>query len=253
MDLGIAGKTAVVTGASSGLGEAIASRLAAEGANLVLFARRGPLLEQQAATLSKQYGVAVAVVAGDMTRAEDVARLTEAASSLKGGPDILVLNTGRPPSPMREVLEETDDARWEEAYKVQLWGGIMVARAITPKLVAKGWGRVVAVTSATVRQPMVKHGLSTVFRAGLTGFLKHLANEVAATGVTVNNVCPGSVATESLRRSYNVDDRAATLPMRRVGRPEEVADTVAFFTSHNAGFITGASLQVDGGQVASLT
>ena len=162
------------------------------------------------------------------------------------------MNTGRPPAPMRELLDETDDSRWEEAYKVQLWGGVLVLRAVTPLLVAKGWGRVVAVTSATVKQPMVRHGLSTVFRAGMTGFLKQLANEVAKSGVTVNSVCPASIETDALRANYDLAARAKTLPMQRIGKPEELAATVAFFASEKAGFITGATLQVDGGQVASL-
>ena len=128
----------------------------------------------------------------------------------------------------------------------------MVAREIVPLIVGKGWGRVVGITSATVKQPMVKHGLSTVFRAGITGYLKHLANEIAHTGVTVNTVCPASVETDALRGSYDIAKRAASLPMKRIGRPEELAATVAFFASQHAGFTTGASLQVDGGQNASI-
>ena len=251
MDLGIAGKTAIVTAASSGLGRATAEALAAEGVNLVLFARREQMLKDAAREISEKHKVRVEPVAGDMTKKEDVERLVEAAKAF-GGPDILIMNTGRPPAPMRELLDETDDSRWEEAYKVQLWGGVLVLRAVTPLLVAKGWGRVVAVTSATVKQPMVRHGLSTVFRAGMTGFLKQLANEIAKSGVTVNSVCPASIETDALRANYDLAARAKTLPMQRIGKPEELAATVAFFASEKAGFITGATLQVDGGQVASL-
>ncbi len=252
MDLGIAGKTAVVTAASSGLGRAIAETLAGEGADLVLFARREPLLREIADDLSKRFRVIVLPVVGDMRRPADVRRLTAVAAAHKTGPDILILNTGRPPVPMREALDEIDDERWEDAYRTQLWGGILVLREIAPLLVAKGGGRIVAVTSSSVKQPMPKHALSTVFRAGLTAYLKHLANEIADKGVTVNSVCPGAVATESLKGSYDISERAKKLPMKRVGTPEELAATVAFLSSQQAGFITGAAVQVDGGAVASL-
>jgi 3-oxoacyl-[acyl-carrier protein] reductase len=252
MDLGLAGKNVVVTGASSGLGLAVAEAFAGDGANLLLFARRGELLRTHCDSLVARHGIAATAIAGDMTSGEDIARLSAAAGAMKGGPDILVVNTGRPPTPMREALDETDEDRWEAAFRVQLLGAIRVTRAIAPMLIAKGWGRIVAVTSASVMQPMPKHALSTVFRAGATGYFKHLANEIARTGVTVNCVCPGAIGTESLRSSYDVAERAVTLPVGRIGRPEELAAAVAFFASDKAGFITGASLQVDGGQVAAL-
>jgi 3-oxoacyl-[acyl-carrier protein] reductase len=252
MDLGIAGKTAVVTAASSGLGRAIAVALAQEGTDLVMFARREELLREVADDLSRRYHVSVLPVSGDMRNPADVRRLTTIAAVHRTGPDILILNTGRPPVPMREALDETEDSRWEEAYRTQLWGGILVLREIAPILVAKGGGRIVAVTSSSVKQPIPKHALSTVFRAGLTAYLKHLANEVADKGVTVNSVCPGAIATESLKGSYDISERAKRLPMKRVGTPEELAATVAFLSSRQAGFITGAALQVDGGAVASL-
>ena len=152
----------------------------------------------------------------------------------------------------REVLDETEDERWQEAYETQLRGAIRVVGKVAPLLVARGWGRIVGITSASVKQPMVKHGLSTVFRAGLTGYLRHLANEIAASGVTVNTVCPASIGTEALGRSYDFKVRAQQVPMRRIGRPEELGAMVAFLCSDLAGFTTGAAIQVDGGMVASL-
>jgi 3-oxoacyl-[acyl-carrier protein] reductase len=252
MNLGIAGKAALVTASSSGLGSAIAHALAAEGVRLVLFARRAQVLETLAAEIREKHGVAVIPVAGDMRSAADVGRAAETLKQEFGGVDILVLNTGRPPVPMRDVLEETDDERWEEAYRVQLWGAILVARKIVPMIVERGWGRVIAITSASVKQPMSHHGLSTVFRAGVTGYMKHLANEIAAKGVTVNTVCPASIATAGLVSSYDVAERIKRIPAGRLGRPEEVAATVAFLASDAAGFINGASLHVDGGMVGSL-
>ncbi len=252
MNLGIAGKVAVITASSSGLGNAVAHALAAEGVKLVMFARSEDLLRKSAADIEKQYNVPVLAVAGDMRSAADVERLVSAMQEKFGGPDILILSTGRPPVPMREVLDETDDARWEDAYRVQLWGAVLVARKVVPLIVARGWGRVIAITSASVKQPMPKHGLSTVFRAGLTAYMKHLANEIAAKGVTVNTVCPASIATASLTASYDPTERIKRIPLGRMGKPEELAATVAFLASEQSGFITGASLHVDGGMVASL-
>lgn len=252
MDLGITGKTAVVTGATAGLGLAIARAFAAEGVNLALFARTDSKLQALAAELGDKHGIKVVTTAGDMKNQADVNRLAE-ASEFAGGPDILCLNTGRPPYPMREVLDETDDERWELAYRTQLWGGIMILRAITPKLVAKGWGRVVAVTSATVKAPLPVHGLSTVFRAGIAGYLKHLSMEIGYKGVTVNAVAPVSVATESLVRDYDPVKRAAATPLKRLGKPEELAATVVFLSSVPAGYINGTTIQLDGGQTTSLT
>lgn len=252
MDLGIAGKVAVVTGASGGLGESIARVLAAEGASVVLFARSPDKLAQVASEIRAQHPVRAVTVAGDMRSRDDVRRLGESVRAEFGGADILVVNTGRPPLPMREALDETDDERWDEAYRTQLWGAILVMREITPMLVQRGWGRVIAVTSASVMQPMEKHALSTVFRAGVTGYLKHLANETAGRGVTVNAVCPASIETKSLRGSYDLAERVRRVPVRRVGKPEELAAAVAFLASRQAGYITGVSLPVDGGQTASL-
>jgi 3-oxoacyl-[acyl-carrier protein] reductase len=252
MDFCIAGKTAIVTAASRGLGAACAEALAAEGCRVVLFSRSAAPLEATASRLRAAHHAEIIAVSGDMREAADVARLVSTAQSAFGGPDILVLNTGRPPTPMGEVLEEKDPARWEEAYRTQLWAAIQVLSSVAPLMVERRWGRIVAVTSTSVKQPMPKHSLSTVFRAGLTGYLKHLANETAASGVTVNAVCPSSVGTEALRSSYNMDERIGRVPMRRLGKPEELAAAVAFFASEGAGFITGASLQVDGGLTGSL-
>src|SRR4051812_626851 len=174
MNFGIAGKVAVGTACSSGLGKAVAYALAAEGAKLVLFARSEAVLRQVAEDIENRHNVATLAVGGDMRSAADVERLTSALQDKFGGPDILVLGTGRPPTPMREVLEETDDERWEQAYQTQLRGAVLVAQRIVPLIVARGWGRVIAITSASVKQPMPKHGLSTVYRAGVTAYMKHL-------------------------------------------------------------------------------
>jgi len=250
MDLGITGKIAIVVGGAGNLGRAVSDRLAGEGVNLILFQRTQATLDAAAAEIRAAHGVNVTTVAGDMTKASDVERLR--AVALQTGVDILVVNSARPPMPMRDVLEENEDSRWAEAYDGQLRSAILLVRAIVPILVDRGWGRVVAITSASVKQPMPHHSLSTVYRAGLTALMKHLANEIADKGVTVNCVCPASVLTKGFERDWNLADRAARVPMKRLGTTDEFSSAVAYLASVPAAFITGASLQVDGGLTGSL-
>jgi 3-oxoacyl-[acyl-carrier protein] reductase len=252
MDLGIRNKVAVVTGSSGGLGLAVALRLAEEGCKLVLFARSADKLASVAADIRARFGVEAVAVCGDMTKADDVDRLVAEVKRAYGAPDILVVNTGKPPSKMRPILEETDDARWEEAYQVQLASAVLLTRKLVPAMAERGWGRVIGVTSASVKHPMPHHALSTVYRAGITALMKHLANELAPKGITVNSVGPASIATDGWLKSYDPDDRAKTLPVRRMGKPEEFAALVAFLCSDLAGFLTGGAYYADGGMIAAL-
>ena len=252
MDLGISGKRALVFGGSSGLGFAVARALATEGVNLVLAARNSERLEQARQQLSGIPSVRVDCRSCDMT-SRDAMKETVAFLRSTGGLDILVLNTARPPSPMREFLDENDDSRWQEAYDQQLKGALNILGEISPLLVEKGWGRIIGITSATVSQPMPRHAISTIFRAGVQAALKHLANEIGRHGVTVNAVAPATILTESLAKFHNLDERAAAIPLKRLGSMEEFAGTVAFIASMQAGFITGQAIQVDGGMTQSLT
>lgn len=251
MDLNIAGKRAVVIGGSSGLGLAVCERLAAEGVHLVVFARDAAKLAETRDQLQRAHGVQVDTVAGDITREDDIDRLAQAAAEGRGT-QILVLNTPRPPSPMRDFLEENDNARWEQAHQQQLHGALLVLRKITPLLLGSGWGRVVAITSASVKQPLPRHALSTIYRAGVHAALKHLAMELAAKGVTVNAVAPATVITPTFATFHNLEARTQAVPMKRVGKPEELSATVAFLASDLAGFITGETIQLDGGQTLAL-
>ncbi|EER61806.1 short-chain dehydrogenase/reductase SDR [Acidovorax delafieldii 2AN] len=251
MDLGIAGRRAIVIGGSQGLGYAVCERLAAEGAELLLFARDAARLTDACARLQRAHGVRADACAGDITRAEDIDRLAVQAAE-KGGAQILVLNTPRPPSPMRDFLQENDDARWEQGYQQQLHGALLVLRKLTPLVAAGGCGRVVAITSASVKQPMPRHAISTIYRAGVQAALKHLAMEVAAQGVTVNAVAPATVITPTFSTFHNLEQRIQAVPLKRAGKPEELAATVAFLVSEYAGFITGETIQLDGGQTLAL-
>jgi 3-oxoacyl-[acyl-carrier protein] reductase len=251
MELGIGSKRAIAICASSGLGLAACEALAAEGVNLVMFARSREALEREAKVLADRYKISAEPVAGDLTRREDIVALANHLRST-GGVDILVLNTPRPPSPMRNFLDETEDERWSEAYRNQLHGALNVLREIPPILVERGWGRVVAITSASVKQPMPRHAISSIFRAGVQTALKHLANEIAANGVTVNSVAPATVITPTFATYHDLEARIEAVPVKRAGKPEELGATVAFLASENAGFITGQIIQLDGGMTASL-
>lgn len=251
MDLGISGKLALVTGGSRGLGFGVCEALAAEGTDLVMFARSKDAIEAARANLHDRFHVKVEGVDGDLTRHDDIRRLATFLRH-KGGPDILVLNTARPPHPLREFLDETDPERWEEAYRTQLLGACRLLQEITPLMLPKGWGRIVAITSATVKQPMPLHALSTIFRAGLMGALKQMANEVAGKGLTVNSLSPAAIRSDAFAETFDLEQRARQMPMKRLGTVEELAGTVAFLVSQQAGYIHGANVQIDGGSTGAL-
>lgn len=251
MDLGIAGKRALVIGGSQGLGLAVCERLAAEGVALLVFARDPDRLASCRQQLREAHGVAVDTCAGDITKEADIDRLA-AQVEILGGVQILVLNTPRPPSPMRDFLDEQDPVRWQQGYQQQLHGALLVLRKIAPLIVKTGWGRVIAITSASIKQPMPRHAISGIFRAGVQTALKHLSMEVADKGVTVNSVAPATVMTPTFGTFHNLEQRIQAVPMKRVGKPEELAATVAFLASEHAGFITGENIQLDGGQTRAL-
>jgi 3-oxoacyl-[acyl-carrier protein] reductase len=251
MDLGIAGKRALVIGGSQGLGLAVCERLAQEGVNLLVFARDPERLAAAAQALHRAHGVSVETCAGDITREQDIDRLAVQADAV-GDVQILVLNTPRPPSPMRDFLEETEQARWDQAYQQQLHGALLVLRKISPLLARSGWGRIVAITSASIKQPMPRHAISSIFRAGVQAALKHLSMELAHVGVTVNSVAPATVMTPTFSAFHNLEQRVQAVPVKRAGKPEELSATVAFLASEHAAFITGENLQLDGGQTRAL-
>lgn len=257
MNLQIAGKSALVTGASKGIGYAVAAALAAEGARLVVNGRDARALEAAAERLR---GVAtpsgeaaeVHAVAGDVSQPKQVRALLSAARQAVGDPAVLVVNAGGPPVGAAEAL---DDAAWSQGFELTLMSAVRLARAAVPAMKAAGWGRVVFVTSLAVKQPIANLTLSNAFRAAVTAFARTLASEVAGHGVTVNSVAPGYTLTERLDELI-ADDYArarlvATIPARRFATPEEVAAAAAYLCSVPAGYVTGQTLLVDGGLVGS--
>jgi 3-oxoacyl-[acyl-carrier protein] reductase len=251
MDLQIAGKTALVTGASRGIGYAIATALAAEGVRLVVNGRDATALEEAAARL-RSGGAEVHTVAGDVAQGRKLKALLGAVREAIGDPDILVANAGGPPTGQAATL---DDAAWTQGFELTLMSAVRMARAVVPSMQRSGWGRLIFVTSLAVKQPIPNLTLSNAFRAGVTAFARTLASEVAEHGVTVNAVAPGYTATERLDALFS-DDYArarlvATIPARRFATPAEIAATAAFLCSVQAGYVTGQTLLVDGGLVGS--
>jgi 3-oxoacyl-[acyl-carrier protein] reductase len=245
MDLGISGRRAAVAAASGGLGLATARALAAEGVQVAICGRDATRVEQAAADLG-----AVALVA-DVGTPEGARDFVEQAADRLGGIDILVTNAGGPPP---GTFESTPIDAYAPALELNLLSVVAMCQAAVPAMRDRGWGRVLAITSISVRQPIGNLILSNTARAGATGFLKTLALEVAGDGVTVNSLLPGSHATDRLRSLHGGDltAAAAATPVGEVGRPEDFGAFAAFLCSDHARFVTGAAIPVDGGAYRAL-
>lgn len=262
MDLGIKGKVALVAAASQGLGRATAEELAAEGASLILCARTNETLQQACAEIRASTGARVLGVAADVANPADVARLVQAGLAEFGQIDILVTNAGGPPA---GTFEQHDAAAWESATRLLLSSVVELTRAVLPGMKARGWGRILNVTSISVKQPVSGLLLSNSLRAAVTGLARTLATEVAADGITVNCILPGytrtarveSLAQAAATREGITPEQASArwtseIPMRRLGEPREFAALAAFLCSERASYITGTSTAVDGGWIKGL-
>ena len=262
MDLGLKGKVAVVAGSSAGLGRAIAETLAAEGARVVINSRSAERLVPVKDAIIESTGAEVEAVACDLTESGGAERLIEAAVHAFGQVDVLVTNTGGPPAGM---FEDHSEEVWRHAIAQNFESVVNLVRAALPGMKERRWGRIVNVTSISVKQPVVGLILSNAIRAGVTGFAKTISNEVGPYNVTVNNVLPGYTRTERLiHLAESIAERdgttiegayegwASEIPMDRLGEPEELAAAAVFLCSGQASYITGQSLAVDGGWIKGL-
>jgi 3-oxoacyl-[acyl-carrier protein] reductase len=255
MDFGIRGKRALVCASSKGLGRGAAEALAGEGVNLVLNARTAEVLEATAEEIRQRYGVEVVAVAADITSEDGRAKVLKAAGEV----DILITNAGGPPPGVWTDWNRDD---FIAAIDANMLSAIALIQALVPGMMQRGWGRVVNITSRSVKAPLAALGLSNTARAGLTGFVAGTARQVAGSGVTINNILPGSHDTDRIRgmdtrvaaqKGIGLEAqkaaRVAANPVGRDGTAEDFGAVCAFLCSQQASFIVGQNVLVDGGEV----
>lgn len=262
MELGLKGKIALVTAASSGLGKAIAEALSSEGTITAICSRTKQQIDATAVEIQEKTGNQVLPFCCDVTQAEAVRKMTDFLIMEYGRIDILVCNAGGPPAGIAENFDIPD---YEEAIRLNMLSTIRLCRFVIPQMKQRKWGRIIAVTSVSVKQPLDNLILSNTARAGVTGYLKTLSNVVAPFGITVNAICPGYTKTQrvvNLARAFSKSGKGfeedfyrkleEEIPMQRLGDPEDFGKVVAFLASAPASYITGVSLPVDGGFVKAL-
>lgn len=262
MDLGLIDRVALVAAASRGIGYASARELAREGARVFLCSRDERHASAAAQRIHEETGANVAGIAADVTDGAQAKAFVNLALERAGRVDICVTNAGGPPA---TVFADTDMDMFRHAFEQNALSAIRFAKLVLPGMLGQKWGRIINITSVSVKQPIEGLLLSNTVRAGLTGWAKTVSSEVAAEGVTINNVAPGYTLTERQNELAEVrgkasgkskqeiiDSWAVQTPMHRMAKPEEIAAAVAFLASERASYITGVTLQVDGGWVRSL-
>jgi 3-oxoacyl-[acyl-carrier protein] reductase len=262
MDLGLQGKAAIVGGASKGIGRAVALALASEGCRVALAARGRQELEEAARAIAQQTGSQTLPVPCDLSQLQDIRRLVAEAVAAFGRLDIVVANAGGPPVGLFEELEEE---AWQGAIAQNLLSAVRLVREALPHLKAAGSGRVVAIASVAVKQPLDRLVLSNATRLGVVGLAKTLSRELGRYNITVNTVCPGNIATERLlalleerARRWGrpleevVAQEEGRIPLGYLGEAEDVANLVLFLCSEKARYITGTTIQVDGGSTVAV-
>ena len=262
MDLGLRGRVALVCGSTRGLGRAVAKALSQEGARVAVNGRHGDSVEKAAQALESETGHTVVPFVADVGVPDQAESLVHRVAKELGRIDVLFCNASGPPAaPFKDQPREA----WHHAVAVNLFSTVHLAAAAVPLMRKVQWGRIICLASVAAKQPLPGLILSTTARAGVLGFAKALADEVAPDGITVNCVCPGFIATERIaeltearakREKRGADDimrdMVADIPLARMGRPEELAAAVTFLASDQASYITGAVLQVDGGFTRSI-
>ncbi|MFM9846935.1 MAG: SDR family NAD(P)-dependent oxidoreductase [Hyphomicrobiaceae bacterium] len=257
MDLGLKGKVAIVGGASMGIGYGIARVLAAEGARVVMTARREPALLKAAEQLRAETGAEVLPIQGDGRRAEDCTRVVETVVSKLGGIDIVVNNDGAPPL---GDLSTFDDTAWAKAVEQNLMYVVRMARHTVPHMAKRGGGSILNIAALSALQPVVGFGLSVATWNGVIGFAKTLSLEVASQNINVNTICPGYIETQRLEKVFSSQgdpdamrkSLMAEVPMGRIGTVDDVAHAAAMLVSPRGRYVTGTTIAVDGGLLRSV-
>jgi 3-oxoacyl-[acyl-carrier protein] reductase len=262
MDLGLKGKVAMVAGASRGLGYAVASALSGEGASVSIASRNERSICEAANRLTRGNGADVFAMPANVATADDVDRWVTATQQRFGGVDLLFTNSGGPPA---GAALSFDDEAWQSATELLLFSVLRLVRATAPLMTGRGGGAILVSTSSSVKEPIANLALSTVLRASVSALAKTLASELASSGIRVNQIVPGRVDTDRVREldaingkrnGLSSDDQKsrslATIPLGRYGEPEEFGRAAAFLLSDAAGYITGATLQVDGGLIRGV-
>jgi 3-oxoacyl-[acyl-carrier protein] reductase len=258
VDLGLAGKVALVGASSKGLGKACALALAVEGARVAVCARTGSELDAAAGQIRARAGAEVLAVQADLATAEGITRVVQATAARFGGIDVLVSNCGGPPAGVFAALTDDD---WRQAFDLVTMTFVRLVRGVLPYMRANQWGRIIAIQSSSVKQPVRGLDLSNGIRPGIAGLVKAIMPELATDGITVNLVLPGSFRTDRILARRAGEDEAAleqrlaaaaaSIPVGRLGEPAELGSLVAFLASEQASYITGAAYQVDGGAIQS--
>lgn len=262
MDLGLKDEVAMVAGASRGLGFAVAQALAAEGAYVSISSRDESAIRQAARKIEAAAAGRVLATTANVTSAADIERWRQATTSRWGGVDLLVTNSGGPPA---GVFTALDDEAWHKGFELLVLSAIRVVRAVLPAMSGRPGASILLMTSSSVKEPIANLTLSTVLRASVAALAKTLANELASDGIRVNHLIPGRIATDRLRELDEVNARRAgisieeeqrcsisAIPLERYGAPEEYGRAAAFLLSPAASYITGATLQVDGGLIKAV-
>ena len=262
MELGLKGRVALLTAAGSGLGKACASALAAEGAHVVISDVRQEAIDKTTAEIASQTTAHVLGIRADITSNEDVKKLVDATVSRLGSLDILVVSTGFLP---KGQLLDLPDEDWGRGLDMALLSAVRLSRAALPHMLKRQWGRILLLTSTSVKQPLGEMAMSSVGRIGVAALSKLIANQYSSQGICAHTVCPGPFLTEGQRdmiadmaaKTHVTFDEAERewirdIPVGRHGRPEELGALVAFLASERASYMTGNAIQIDGGRVQSI-